>query len=148
LPLDLYTHYTLIHTLHKSSGRSSQPFGCLVLNRSPVFLRLFNCLSSRHTGDLSENLNICLVVSKIPYTWRQIVKRIGNRIASRLIINSTASTCIVCKIMESIIRDYIMSYFHNNTMSFFSQKQSGLIKSRPTAAYLHRAIAKRRRSVL
>ena len=39
-------------------------------------------------------------------------------------------TCIVCKIMESIIRDYIMSHFHNN--KFFSQKQFGYIKGRST----------------
>ena len=43
-------------------------------------------------------------------------------------------TCIVCKIMESIIRDYIMSHFHNN--KFFSQKQFGFIKGRSTTTQL------------
>ena len=37
-------------------------------------------------------------------------------------------TCIICKILESLIRDHIMDYFNKNNL--FSNKQFGFIKGR------------------
>jgi len=43
-------------------------------------------------------------------------------------------TCIICKIMESIIRDFIVDYFLSN--GFFSNSQYGFIKRRSTVLQL------------
>ena len=43
-------------------------------------------------------------------------------------------TCIVCKILESLIRDHIMDYFNKNNL--FSNKQFGFIKGRSTVLQL------------
>lgn len=43
-------------------------------------------------------------------------------------------TCIVCKILESLIRDHIMYYFKTNNL--FSRKQFGFIKGRSTVLQL------------
>jgi len=45
-------------------------------------------------------------------------------------------TCVICKIMESIIRDSIIQYFFANR--FFSDKQYGFIKGRSTTLQLLR----------
>jgi len=43
-------------------------------------------------------------------------------------------TSIICKLMESIIRDHIMNFFFEN--SYFSNKQYGFIKGRSTVLQL------------
>jgi len=43
-------------------------------------------------------------------------------------------TCIACKIMEQIVRDFIMEHFLTN--GFFSDKQYGFIKGRSTVLQL------------
>ena len=45
-------------------------------------------------------------------------------------------TCVICKIMESIIRDSIIHYFFANR--FFSDKQYGFIEGRSTTLQLLR----------
>ena len=47
-------------------------------------------------------------------------------------------TCVCCKIMESIIRDHIMSYFISNKL--FSDKQYGFIKGRTAVLQLLRVV--------
>ena len=51
-----------------------------------------------------------------------------------LVITDWSVLHVLCKIMESIIQDYIMSHFHNN--NFFSQKQFRFIKGRSTTIQL------------
>ena len=43
-------------------------------------------------------------------------------------------TNVVCKVMESIIRDHVMQYFLDN--NFFSSKQYGFLKGRSTVLQL------------
>ena len=47
-------------------------------------------------------------------------------------------TCLACKIMESIIRDYLMNYFIENNL--FSQSQYGFIKGRSAVIQLIKII--------
>ena len=42
-------------------------------------------------------------------------------------------TSVICKIMESIIRDQIVEFFSNN--NYFSNNQFGFIKGRSTALH-------------
>ena len=49
-------------------------------------------------------------------------------------------TSIICKIMESLVREYILNYFNDN--DFFSKKQFGFLKGRSTAIQLLNIIDK------
>ena len=43
-------------------------------------------------------------------------------------------TSVICKIIESIVRDHLMKYFLNNNL--FTDKQFGFIKGRSTVTQL------------
>ena len=43
-------------------------------------------------------------------------------------------TCVICKVMEAIVRDHIMNFFLQNKL--FSDKQYGFIKGRSTVLQL------------
>ena len=81
--------------------------------------------------------NLSLNHELIPNDWQcSIVIAIHKKGNKSLTSNyrPISLTCISCKIMESIIRNHIMEYFHTNNL--FSSKQFGFIKGRSTVLQL------------
>ena len=86
---------------------------------------------------------LSLKVGQLPDEWKSSVVSVLHKKGDKKIISNYRTislTCIVCKIMESIIRDKIMEYFINN--SLFSSKQFGFIKGRSTTLQLLNIIDK------
>ena len=91
--------------------------------------------------ELLEPLNILFQLSyklgKLPEEWKlghiTAVYKKGNK-SDPSNYRPISLTCIICKIMESIIRDHIMKFFFDN--SYFSTKQYGFIKGRSTVLQL------------
>ena len=76
-------------------------------------------------------------LGKVPDDWKTAnvvpVYKKGNKMEPSN-YRPISLTSIICKIMESIIRDYIMDYFLDHR--FFSDKQFGFIKGRSTVIQL------------
>ena len=93
--------------------------------------------------EISQPLQIIFTTSlhsgKLPMEWKSAnvvaIHKKGNKYEPSN-YRPVSLTCIICKLMESIIRDNIMSYFFNN--DFFSNKQYGFIKGRSTVLQLLR----------
>ena len=93
--------------------------------------------------EISQPLQIIFTTSlhsgKLPMEWKSAnvvaIHKKGNKYEPSN-YRPVILTCIICKLMESIIRDNIMSYFFNN--DFFSNKQYGFIKGRSTVLQLLR----------
>src|SRR6188508_943641 len=86
---------------------------------------------------LAVLFNCSLKLGFIPDMWKSsIVKVIFKKGAKDSISNyrPISLTCIVCKILESIIRDRLMEYMKQN--SLFSDYQFGFIKGRSIALQL------------
>ena len=80
---------------------------------------------------------ISLCEKKLPIEWKyaNITPIYKKKVQGQMLVITDRSVLhVLCKIMESIIQDYIMSHFHNN--NFFSQKQFRFIKGRSTTIQL------------
>ena len=96
----------------------------------------------RNIGDsiatpLGIIFNASLQQRKLPDPWKQakvcsIFKKGNKRLASNY--RPVSLTAIICKLMESIIRNHIISYMKNNKL--FSDKQYGFISGRSTSLQL------------
>ena len=94
---------------------------------------IFNC--SLATNSLATN--------KLPNDWRT-----GNitpifKKGKRCFVNNyrpISLTCVICKLLESILRDNIIKHFVKNNL--FSTKQFGFIKGRSTVTQLLKILDK------
>ena len=89
------------------------------------------------SSSLCTLFNLSLNQGIIPNDWQcSIVTAIHKKGNKSLTSNyrPISLTCISCKIMESLIRNHIMEYFHTNNL--FSSKQFGFIKGRSTVLQL------------
>jgi hypothetical protein len=80
-------------------------------------------------------LSICSGV--LPFDWRcsfiSVLHKKGSK-CEMANYRPISLTCIVCKILERIVRDHVMNYLLQNTV--LSNKQFGFIKGRSTALQL------------
>ena len=86
---------------------------------------------------LTRLFNLSLHEGTVPLGWKEsIVSAIHKKGAKNLVENyrPISLTSVVCKIMESIIRDHIMDYFTSNNL--FSDLQYGFIKGRSNTLQL------------
>ena len=73
----------------------------------------------------------------IPEEWENSLVSAIHKKGSKLLVSNyrpISLTCIACKVLESLIRDHIMSYFLSNKL--FSAKQFGFITCRSTMLQL------------
>jgi hypothetical protein len=81
--------------------------------------------------------NKSLSSSYIPLDWKKSIVSVLHKKGSKFLVENyrpISLTCILCKLLESIIRDQLMAYFIDNEL--FSKKQYGFIKGRSTILQL------------
>eukprot|EP00794_Sanderia_malayensis_P014125 gene14125-15603_t len=74
---------------------------------------------------------------KLPDEWKEAkISAIFKKGSRKLPCNHrpVSLTCILCKVLESIIRDYVITHFKSNRL--FSKKQFGFINGRSTSLQL------------
>ena len=74
---------------------------------------------------------------EIPEEWRQgkiiaLFKKGDKKLASNY--RPVSLTCILCKVLESLVRDHIIH--HMNVNGYFSEKQFGFMAGRSTSLQL------------
>lgn len=113
----------------------------LKLNKSPgpdmlhprVLYEIKNELVSPLTFLFNKSLNSAV----LPEEWKSSLVSVLHKKGKKDSIENyrpISLTCICCKIMESIVRDYVMDYFMTNQL--FSDKQYGFIRGRSTVLQL------------
>ena len=86
---------------------------------------------------------LSLNTGHIPDEWKRSIVSVLHKKGNKSSISNyrpISLTCIVCKIMESLIRDQLMEYFLN--CNLFSNKQFGFIKGRSTTLQLLNVVDK------
>src|ERR1043165_3507122 len=91
--------------------------------------------------EIADALKIIFVTSlksgELPDDWKCSTVSVIHKKGSKFSVSNyrpISLTCIVCKVVESLIRDHVMDYFVNN--KFFSEKQFGFIPGRSTVLQL------------
>ena len=77
------------------------------------------------------------ITSHLPAEWKYANITPLHKKGSRMDIGNyrpVSLTSVICKLMEAIVRDHVMSYFKSNKL--FSDKQFGFIKGRSTVLQL------------
>jgi len=85
---------------------------------------------------IAKLYNLSLKSGKLPEDWRQSTITAIHKKGSKSSVTNyrpIALTSIICKSLESIIRDHIMDYFNKNKL--FSNKQFGFINGRSTVLH-------------
>jgi len=81
--------------------------------------------------------NLSLKLSYLPKDWKASIVSVIHKKGNKDLVSNyrpISLTSICCKILESIIRDKLMSYFLSNNL--FSEVQYGFIKGRSTSLQL------------
>ena len=89
------------------------------------------------SGVLKHIFVASLRTSELPDDWKSSIVSVIFKKGSRTSVSNyrpISLTCIVCKILESFLRDHIMEYFLSNKL--FSVKQYGFIQGRSTTLQL------------
>ena len=99
--------------------------------------RILYELRSELAYPLVKIFNLSIRSEELPGDWRSanitaIYKKGKKNVVSNY--RPISLTCILCKVMESIIRDKIMKYFLENGL--FSDRQFGFLKGRSTVVQL------------
>ena len=117
----------------------------LKVDKSPgpdlIHPRILYELRSTISGLLAKLFNLSLLSGILPEVWKTSFITVIFKKGRKDIVSNyrpISLTCIVCKIMESIIRDNIMIYMLSN--SLFSSYQYGFIKGRSTILQLLKII--------
>jgi len=104
-----------------------------------LFPRILYEIRNEIAFPLLKIFELSLSANQIPDDWKNaiiapIFKK-GDKHAAKN-YRPVSLTCIVCKILESIIRDHILEHFLTNNL--FSSKQYGFLKGRSTVLQLLR----------
>jgi hypothetical protein len=102
-----------------------------------VHPRVLKELSTHLSKPLAYLFNRSLLDSKVPADWQVSNVAVIHKRGSKSNVGNyrpISLTSIVCKQMESIIRDHIMDHFTANNL--FSKKQFGFMKGRSTVLQL------------
>jgi hypothetical protein len=113
----------------------------LKIDKSPgvddIHPRVLKELSLEIVEILTKLFNLSLKTSNLPEDWKLSIVTALFKKGSRSEVSNyrpVSLTCIVCKILESIITEKIMSYLLDNKL--LSNKQFGFIKGRSTSIQL------------
>ena len=99
--------------------------------------RVLKELKTELAKPLKQIFEISLKLGRLPEDWRSSIITALHKKGSKANVANyrpISLTCIACKILESIIRDHVMSHFKINEL--FSSKQYGFIKGRSTTLQL------------
>ena len=113
----------------------------LKIDKSPgpdcLHPRVLREISAEIGQPLKHIFGISLEQGTIPEDWRSsnvtAIYKKGRKVSMEN-YRPVSLTCIVCKVLESLVRDHLMEYFLNNKL--FSNKQFGFIKGRSTVLQL------------
>ena len=92
-------------------------------------------------SSLTSIFNKSLQTGSVPADWKNSTVSVIFKKGKKDCVENyrpISLTCIACKVMESIIRDYILKYFLENNL--FSPKQFGFIPGRSTTLQLLRVV--------
>ena len=137
-PINCHTDMT---TLKVTEEHIIKVLNKLKPNKSPgpdkLHPRLLHEIRSSLTYPLSILFNQSISEGTIPNDWRMaqitaIYKKGDRKSANNY--RPIALTSVVCKIMETIVRDHITTYMKSNNL--FSNKQYGFISGRSTSLQL------------
>ena len=113
----------------------------LKLNKSPgpdkLHPRVLHEIRNELVGPLTSLFNNSMNSGVLPEEWRTSLVSVLHKKGKKSSVENyrpISLTCICCKIMESIIRDFVMDFFLTNNL--FSDKQYGFIKKRSTILQL------------
>jgi hypothetical protein len=113
----------------------------LKIDKSPgtdqIHPRVLKELHVQLCGPIAHLYNLSLKEGKLPDDWRESNITALHKKGSKASVNNyrpISLTSIMCKTLESVIRDHIMDHFIKNKL--FSKKQFGFIKSRSTVLQL------------
>ncbi|MFI5406894.1 MAG: RNA-directed DNA polymerase, partial [Nitrososphaerales archaeon] len=90
-------------------------------------------LSEQICGALKYMFELSVNTGVLPSDWKNSIVSVLHKKGSKADLSNyrpISLTSIICKLLESIIRDHIMNYFTCN--KFFSSRQFGFIKNRST----------------
>ena len=99
--------------------------------------RLLKELSDELTAPLEKIFNASLAQGRLPSIWKEgeissIFKKGNRRIAGNY--RPVSLTCIICKILETLVREEIIKHMRDNNL--FSKDQYGFIDRRSTTLQL------------
>ena len=113
----------------------------LRIDKSPgpdnIHPRVLKELQDQLSIPIAKLYDVSLQTGKLPEEWRHSTITAIHKKGSKSTVTNyrpIALTSIICKTMESIIRDHIMDHFTKNNL--FSNKQFGFIKGRSTVLQL------------
>jgi len=113
----------------------------LKVNKSPgpdkMHPRILHEIRRELVCPLTCLFNKSMISGTLPEEWKSSLVSVLYKKGKKDCIENyrpISLTCICCKIMESVIRDYLMEYFMINKL--FSDKQYGFIKGRSTVLQL------------
>lgn len=89
------------------------------------------------SGHLKEIFDMSIGIGDIPDDWKTSVISVIHKKGRKDLVENyrpISLTCIICKVLESLIRDKIMEYFMSNNL--FSVHQFGFIKGRSVVLQL------------
>jgi hypothetical protein len=127
--------------LNISGDTVQEKLSNLRIDKSPgpdnIHPRVLKELQDQLAEPIAKLYNLSLKTGKLPEEWRQSTITSIHKKGSKSSVTNyrpIALTSIICKSMESIIRDHIMDHFTRNKL--FSNKQFGFIKGRSTVLQL------------
>ena len=99
--------------------------------------RVLKEVADQISSALEYVYNIWLVDQELPDDWKSsIVSAVHKKRSKMSVCNyrPISLTCIACKVMESFVRDHVMSFLLKNKL--ISNRQYGFIQGRSTALQL------------
>ena len=113
----------------------------LKIDKSPgpdnVHPRILRELSAEISSALNVIFTLSVNTGELPMDWKRSSITVLHKKGSKCDMSNyrpISLTCIICKVLESIIRDCIMNYLLCNNL--FSNNQFGFIKGRSTTLQL------------
>ena len=110
----------------------------LKIDKSPgpdmIHPRVLKEIADQIASALTYIFEFSMSVGDLPDNWKcSVIHKKGSKTCVSN-YRPISLTCIICKILESIIRDHVMNYFITNKL--FSSKQFGFIQARSTVLQL------------
>ena len=140
-PLDTFSVTTNMTDLNIDEAVVYKKLSELKLDKSPgpdnLHPRILFELRSEICKPLQMLFELSLKTGKTPSDWRSAVITALHKKGSKADVSNyrpVSLTCVICKVMESIVRDHITKYLIQNKL--FSDKQYGFIKGRSSTLQL------------
>ena len=113
----------------------------LKIDKSPgpdsLHPRILRELSAEVASALSFLFTLSVRTGELPFDWKCSFVTVLHKKGSKYDMSNyrpISLTCVICKVLESIVRDHLMNYLLCNNI--FSTRQFGFIKGRSTVLQL------------